>query len=448
MTNWDIQRTRLLHYLLEGNIFLLAILNFTIVKHQEVALGFLLLYIIGGLLYAVFIELKKDITLGWLVTFSPVVILVGFYVLQLPIVLTLVFTAYLIWRVLGHIQEIDYENEMLLFSTSLLVGLFLFIRFQSIPESKYLFYILLSQLLITILIKINRMYIDMKRQGDPSSKKFAKWGFSATGILLGSGTLLALIFPYIQAGVLFLFKSVISLLAYVIIYPLLWLLGLWNPTISAEVMESFGRGMDDLKPDEIIKQELPDGSIDFTIFYIIGGVIAAVLILIFFFKKLDLKPYLSPALAANAKVVEDDNTNIAFGGRRKYPVPSNEIRKRFHSFESLMVKYDLGRKTYEPVLDWLHRIEFTDVNIDDVKGLYERVRYGELNLSKEEEQHYYKLMDDLTSIAKEKSKEMKKVKKLEKKAEKKDKKESSVSKQIKDAKRKNNDAQRHDGNIF
>lgn len=435
MTNWDIDRSRLLHYLLEGIVILLALLNFTIIKYPEIARGFLLLYLIGGLFYWIFIKKKRDITLGSLVIFSPVVILVGMYVLQLSLIFTLIFVAYLVWRVLGHFHETDYQNEIILFSVSLLIGLFEFIRFGSMAESKYILALLLIQILLTIFIKLNRMYIEMKLQADPSAKKFAAWGFGSAGVLFGSGFICLLFFPFIRGAIFFLFKMIISVLAYLTIYPLSWLLNFFDPKIGEQLVESLGK-TDELKPNEDLKESVVTSSpIDPMIFYIIGAVIVVILIAIFFFKKLDLKPYLNSAYASNAKLLADGSIDMGIGVRKKYPVPTNEVRKRVYMFENLMIKYDFGRKPYEPVLEWLKRIEFTNVNVEDVKGLYEKVRYGEMNLSNEEEKHFFKLMDSLTVIAKERYKENKKYKKTEKKSEQAD----TIAKKIKENKRKNRD---------
>jgi hypothetical protein len=418
MTNWDLDRTRLLHYLLEGLLVLLVLLGYTITRFPEVALGFLLLYLIGGVLYIFYIRIRKDITLGNLVLFSPVVILIGVFILQLSLPITLAFVVYLVWRVLGHFQETDHQNEIFIFSVSLLIGLIEFIYFEDRAEGKYIFTVLLLQLFLTIFIKLNRMYVEMRRQGDPSSKNFAIWGFGTTGVLSISGFVLLLFHPYIQTAIFFIFKTVISVVGYIVMYPISLLLAYFNPSIDPKKLEPLKQSAEETRPEDNTYLTKV-GENDPTILLIILSIVALILIIIFFFKKLAYKTYLKPVHAGRMIVVDDGSMETGFGHRKKYPVPANEIRKRFYTFENLMVKYDLGRKPYEPVLEWLNRIEFTDVNVSDVKSLYEKVRYGELELSDEEEKNYYKLMEALTAIAKERYKENKKEQKAKKKAEKK-----------------------------
>lgn len=438
MTNWDNDRTRLLHYLLEGFLVLLVLCGYLLTRFPEVALGFYLLYLIGGVMYGLFIKVKKDITLGTIVLFSPVVILVGIFILQLSLPITLFFVAYLVWRVLGHFREIDHENEIFIFSISLLIGLLEFIYFESRIEGKYIFIILLLQLFLTILIKLNRMYVEMKRQGDPSSKKFAIWGFGTTGALSGFGLILVLFYPYIQATIFFIFRTVISIIAYIVMYPISLLLAYFNPSIDPEKLEFLRQSTEGSKAD--VETPLStDGQSDPTVLLIIAALITVILIAIYFFKKIDYQSNLNPVYANNVNVLEDGSLDSKFGQRKKYPMPTDEIRKRFYTFENLMIKYEFGRKAYEPVSDWLKRIEFTDVDVADVKSLYEKVRYGEMDLSNEEKQHYYKLMDEFTAIAKERYKENKKKLKAKKEVEKNSKQGNSIAKQIKENKQKNRD---------
>jgi hypothetical protein len=96
------------------------------------------------------------------------------------------------------------------------------------------------------------------------------------------------------------------------------------------------------------------------------------------------------------------NTKVTKGQKDKkkgkakinsYHAPSNEIRLLVFKFEKWALKNDVGRKHYETIEEWFNRFDIDPSYLE----LYQKVRYGEKDLSSEEIRTFPQKLTDIKS---------------------------------------------------
>ncbi|MGP4077963.1 hypothetical protein [Halobacillus sp. K22] len=323
-------------------------------------------------------------------------LLVGIGVITgIPLVFSIMLSGFLVWRYLLHEQEADRENErfMLLFSTITAFGCMLFFAQTDIVV------ILALQYCVILLGYFFSHYLEVSKNDRKEGKK--RLVILIVGFAAGVSGLVALFQP-----LRFIISSSWQALSTVFlkgVQGFFYLLELTGFEVSE--IEPIEKLNQDQNTTEILRdpndspplknsepsQQLAEAAQTGTIFLLIAGIVLILYIMYRLRKKrrthqanVQRLTYKSYELPYN-----DENNDSVW--RFKRSPADSPVRKRFLKFEEYARKHGYGRKYNEPIQYWFERVELQAENIQ----LYQKVRYGNDQLSKEEESLFYNEVREL-----------------------------------------------------
>ncbi|SDJ76424.1 MFS transporter [Sediminibacillus albus] len=303
------------------------------------------------------------------------------------------------WRFIKHQQDADHRHEK-----SLLALSFFLIAVYLLMDSNPVFlWIAIVQFVFMLSGYLLRNIMSMER-GRGFSLHFIWIIF---GVFTALGVAIAFLFNGFRVGYLFIGNLLTSALGGI----LGWIFRTTeiepnykqSDTDGSQIVQDGSNRSDD-GPEvgenfdgEVVNQVLHAAQWVLTI----AVIVAATLILLSIYKRrieVDRGAYRNIEIA-NESLPESLKKKKRWFSKTRVNRPSNPIRKLFLDFEIFAEKLGFGRRAYETVEDWFNRLQLP---VNDVV-LYQRVRYGEEELSVQEEKTFRKEIQELTNILKDQS---------------------------------------------
>lgn len=385
-------------------LLLLSVWAFAPFKENQY-LEVIILMIFGGIFYELLFR-RITPTVGKVLLTLPIFVGIGWLVLGIDMVMLLAVTALIGWRFTSHYfdEDLGQETNLLLFSyASSIAFYFLYSNNEVIP---LVLLLVLIQTMMFAFIRVNR-YMQLNHD-----KTVNRWIAKFSLGILGVTALIVAVFPLIESAVMLLMKAFAAALAIVVYYPLSFVFGIFEKFVNEKSVTEEAEDVEVSleENEEILKEMIHENNQNEWFTYIL--LILLAIGLIWFGIKLYRRKLMSMNQFAfgnmNEKSVmfEEDLHNQYLD--RNVKAPENKIRKQLFRLEKKMSGYTFGRRSYEPVLEWLDRVNAPDELSVEVNRIYQRVRYGEENVTSEEEGRYVQSINELVKWAKEQNKIKKK----------------------------------------
>lgn len=370
-------------------VILLYILLTLLYIHTEVLppiLPFVFITLGGALLIAFLLSLMKSNTPYFFIILTiPLLALVSSEI-GLGFGVSLVLAAVVCYRIVIHTQKTPKLTESILLNISMLsAGLVFFAaKVQGYVYSDIILYLVVTQLLFFMLGKIMSGVLNSTLISKEKEVKKQSWSMIGIfGGLLGGAVILSVLFPIIFVKGLSFIASLIGKGLYFVSTPL------FNAVDSIDYSaRSRGESVGSINWPENEEEKMTwiERLATFDIWMvlsIIGLLILAVLIFLIARKRLVKEPVVVADSFQYATTTQSVDTPSRKWQRVKRQTPQAKVRKLILELEILSANKGLGRYHHENVTEWLGRNNFLDVRLVE---LYERVRYGDEELTEEENQ--------------------------------------------------------------
>lgn len=368
------------HFMSEAIIIYLALLPFSLSYYENVPMWSYVGIVIGVALVYSFISKLMTNYAPYIISL-PFLFLV-FYFVGYPLLLSIIFAGLFVWRYIAIRSNAFIGNEATYVGATILLsllGLFLTRNFEVIN-------FLIVQVAIIILgyIISHLFVIESEKRREINRSVWLKWA-SFFAIVIGAIYLLSDLLTTMTASIWSGIGSVLTIFVGGIasFFEFLGLSTFFNKGISE--MEPIEIGGFEEEAGEMPVFEQHEGiSMDVIMFGVLGIIIIAFIIILY------------KAIKEKAKDVERDEA-LGFeireeeiagyksssnkGKRRKAKKPGNPIRRLVFDFEKKAAKLDLARLHHESIENWFHRL-----GLEADLQVYQKVRYGVLSTSAEEEQ--------------------------------------------------------------
>lgn len=197
-------------------------------------------------------------------------------------------------------------------------------------------------------------------------------------------------------------KKIINLIVDGILFLLYYLVAipLWNffnlairPLINLFKKDEESKSkLGELKK-EIIETEQKDNllTIDYnTIFWMVLTLLAVTILIYIWKKKLLMNLKHDAMVSGNISVLTSSDINSSAFGKKRWLQPKDRTRKKFLHFEKTMDKRGYGRLPGESAPLWFERLKLSGAEAEAVLQAYEKVRYGEEEITNDEFSLYTK----------------------------------------------------------
>lgn len=322
------------------------------------------------------------------------------YMLNYPSVIVLLWIGFMVWRHAHFIRNEPYDNQitiLLLTMLMLLIG----IIFSNHP---YLIWLATLQMVIILCAYWYRQIIKAETNNMPFETTITLSAFVLL-ILIGGGVTYG-IHPFLTNLTAFVFSSIGVLFEYTV----------FGTAGIADILGIDFRSLKKMVDGEAVKEaanklgesmDRPNGQKETdnrntNSLKIFNWWTASLALTVFIF----LIAYFSrKKFVANSQAKQNKNHLEAVSvspikssnSARKYTLQNKQsnnssndpIRKKMFKFEQLANTKGWGRKPSETIEEWLYRLEFSPYQLD----IYQKVRYGEKNITKEERDSIYHLLD-------------------------------------------------------
>ncbi|MFS0674317.1 hypothetical protein [Ornithinibacillus sp. 179-J 7C1 HS] len=381
--------THAYHFINEAIIIYLALLPISFTYYENVSIWKYMALVIGiSLAYSFISKYAKNYVL-YVISIPILVIL--FYTVGYTLLLSMLFSGLLAWRFISIRGNTFIGNEATyLGATILLTILALFIA----RDFEVVIYLILQIAIILLGHTFSHLFvIEPEKRRVINRFEWFKWGgFFATVILfiyLFSNTITSMTAKVWSAigGIITLFAGGIA--------RFFEFLG---------ISDFFKSGVDELEPiemggfEEAEQAEMPSFEytegvdVNIILFAIFGLLLVAFIIILY------------KAMKEKGKeVVQDDSRgfelreeeivgNQSFtkkSSRKRGKKPTNPIRRLVYDFEKKAAKLELGRLSHESIENWFKRL-----GLEADLQIYQKVRYGEMNSSPEEEVEFRNMLKD------------------------------------------------------
>lgn len=389
---------RIYHYTLETYLLYIFLFIFYLFSDTLPPISsFLVLLGIGGILvFIIFLKFKKQSTLTLLIA-AAIIILLG-YILQLPYGPLIFMAGFMLWRIPTLVNEADRQNEAKILGVVFCLGVSYYIT-ASFTEYPYKNLILILVAIHFILLIVGRfmktLLVSSFANGD-ARKKQTTWLVKMLGLALGGIALLTIALPGIKWSFFFLLKSIFIVLSIPFMPILYWLLSLESLQNAYNKINQTPPGEEDPVLQELMEdlgnREPADLS---TLWAFLTVTIAVIAFYLIWRKYRNLVKRENPG--DESLIIRTTVTDLMKPGqsnfKRKQKPPKDIVRKLFYELEKVGAKKKRGRETSETAEQWFNRLHFNEYK--DVLKDYQKVRYAEVALSKEEQERYAQLMMEL-----------------------------------------------------
>ncbi|WP_077329508.1 DUF4129 domain-containing protein [Virgibacillus siamensis] len=388
---------RLLDFLYEC-FFLFTVMEILyIIAHGLVPILPIVLVIMLNGVFFLFFHNKKAIPLPILLMLILGSLLLGFFT-GLNIYASLIWTSMVSWRSYVHFVKVDIEreNQHVLFIVSLVLCLIVYFPLTDVAYNEILLMLPFIQFIFLILLKVLGM---VQTQIYSNSRKYMIWaaGTVVSAVLISFlGIYLFPVFNRILVAII----TGIGAAAGLLIYPVKWLLQLLIGDDAIELKK------DDEKEKEAEKKELLEkmneqgdtvSFLNYELIVLAVVVIILIVIGIYFYKRkisIDVDDADSNPIKRQAS-----HTKVNRRFQRIRP-PKDAIRKKLYQLQKTLAKKGFPRYEYESVEEWFRRLNFNVPDMQAVITGYQKVRYGNLELSQRERERFEKGIKQLMDEAK------------------------------------------------
>ncbi|GAB3803096.1 DUF4129 domain-containing protein [Virgibacillus kimchii] len=364
------------HFLSEMIILFLLVLPFFHHRFMWVPYGN---YIVIVLIVCIIFSILAKFTVSylWYILFAPFLFTV-FYLWDYPLILTILFTGVFIWRYINIRREeaISRENNYILITLGLIA-----LNSILIQDKRIMIYPLLLFVTVIFGYITSHLMVIHKSERKELDKKLSVYFL---GLLAAGAGLLFLIFEGIRFIIVTAFQGILD--------------------IIGGIIAGFAQLFDFLEPQEMerMEEELQEGGENpaaeywnemegqsfievITPYVLIAIALLFLSILIFWiwknrhnrFKKVEKND--SVSYSSEEMAPQSSTSSFARWRNSFLKKPDHPVRKMVYQFERTASKHRRGRRQFETVEDWMERIglaaDFT---------IYERVRYGEADVSEKE----------------------------------------------------------------
>ncbi|MFB9974497.1 DUF4129 domain-containing protein [Allobacillus sp. SKP2-8] len=317
-----------------------------------------------------------------------------------------IIASFLTWRLALYYFKPDTDQEKGMLITSVLLGFFLYLPavFLENPDASFGLYFILMQFLI---VMGGKMLIRIMNVGeDDHSGWTAKLSYVVgipSGILIVTLGLFWLT-PFIIRT----FYSLFSWVTYQVglgATPFFdWFKKQQRDVEVTPSDKEENVSQEDQNVLEQVQNQTETISAE-TIMYIIIGIFLIIGVTFYY-------RYRNRFIRRDSKIAVDEKTYsetekspFLFSEKKKNSkknIPKNEIRKAFFELERWAAKHQLGRYYDETVEQWLQRLQLDPNRYTDAIHLYQKVRYGEQNVTEDQKRHYTDQLTDLKNTLKQK----------------------------------------------
>jgi hypothetical protein len=366
-------------FLLENILGILFLFLFYINKKELPPIPFLLLTCIGGMivLSSLLVKLREKGKWVYIVTIFPFLLFI-YHEAGFSIFIGLIIGLLIFWRGISLYDDVFLKTEAVVLLLSFMVGLIAIVysAMSHYPFQDIVSYLLISQIILVLVGSFySKWYLI---QADKS--KFAIYfmkilaGFSIIGIGL------TFLLKYVQLAFFSILHVIVMLLSNLIANPLLsgleFIMGLFGQ--EEYVPKPFESDME----NEAGKYQDRSFSMDYLLLILIVVVVGIIGYLIY---KKRLKQQAIESNSTPRIEVFDAffSTNSMVGLRKRGRPPEEYIRREIYNLEKYAHKLHLGRLSSESLEEWWNRIGLEGG--DEIIGIYEKVRYGDVQSSTQEQ---------------------------------------------------------------
>ncbi|MBY6037854.1 DUF4129 domain-containing protein [Fictibacillus nanhaiensis] len=340
----------------------------------------------GGL----YIYKPKQLKVTLICTFAVAVIV--FWLLTSSPLFSIIIALILTWRSTENWKDLLKSDIEVIFTISAVTALLLSLFFKD--GYSVVYGAVWIQFMLMLGIKMIIHYIKQ-----PSAEKVWK-DFSVPIALIGSSGIIFAFLGPIKQFIYWIVDGVLFLLYYIVAVPLAKLFSYLYEFI--EYLKGLLHGNQTGKSDsgtpkkEIFDQEAKEWvSTDYSL--LLWSTIALLLFITLFYiwKKKLINNQGDALLSGAVSVLNSADLNETAYHKRRWSQSKDRTRKKFLHFEKTMDKRGFARMPGESASIWFERLNLTGKDVDSVLSAYEKVRYGEEELTHEEFQHYAQVIKKL-----------------------------------------------------
>lgn len=401
---------RWLRFVYEGfGLYLLFIAAFYFWADQWPPIfAFILLWFLSSAAIYLFFRNKQKKSYAAMMAFMPFTAALA-WLLGFPIILAVALGALGCWRAFLHFFRFrtssDAPPAFGLFFCALVLALGLYM-FHAYTYRQDLLVLLLLQFFFLLFMKGFERMNTLPSGNQASHKTYLRWGIGTFAAFVGAAVVLLALNPVMK----WLYFTGFSLLAhgigYIIGYPLYWLL---SPLVSKENGKDLKNDLltGDEQHQDPPQQASHDSGTALPYGWIFLGIaiIAFVIVLIMVYRKRMTLSQEDHEAAGDGDVSLRLFHRGTKAKKERGRPPKNTVRRRFYQMQRVLASRGFRRQMSESVEDWFARLDFPAGDKDTVAAAYQKVRYGEAELSPDESHQFEAAIDALIRRAKENKKQ-------------------------------------------
>lgn len=337
------------------------------------------LIVISGALFIFKPKLFK-ITLVCFLILSSIL----FWYMTSSILLSILVSIVLMWRSAENWNDPFKTDLELIFGLGAVLTFILSLFFKD--GYTVIYGAIWTQFLLMLLIKMTLHYFKN------DSIVIVMKDFAVPLTLVGlSGVILAVLGP-IKQLIYWILDGVFFILYYILAVPL-WKLFSLLPSLIQMLKKLFntkegGKVKLGNTTEEVLEQR-PETLTESPMLLYTTIAILIIIVLFFLWKKKNIfNNQSSLLLNGNISVLDNSYANRQLMGKKRWLQSKDRTRKKFLQFEKAMDKKGFGREPGESASNWFMRLDLSGKEAVSVLNAYEKVRYGEENISDTEYKQY------------------------------------------------------------
>jgi hypothetical protein len=302
----------------------------------------------------------------------------AFYIMDYPLVLTILFTGVFVWRFIDIRNEeaISRENNYILITLGLIA-----VNSILIQDSRIFIYPFILFAIIIFGYIISHLVVVPKKERKQFDKKLSVYFI---GLLAAGAGLLFLFFDGIRFIMVTFFQGILDTIAY-IIAGFAGLFSFLDPQEVEPVELGEGDAGENPAAEYWDEPEGPSLIEVITPYVLIAVSLLIVTLLVVWiwknrYRRFD-KVKQNENVSYNSEELDSSPSSSSFSQWRNrfYNKPAHPIRKMVYQFERTAARHQMGRRRSETIEAWLRRIEmYMDFEV------YQKVRYADAGVSERE----------------------------------------------------------------
>ncbi|MDQ0254011.1 hypothetical protein J2S74_001384 [Evansella vedderi] len=386
MKQWQIEIIRWTNYSLEALFFYVLVFPlYAVYGSFPPVMPYIFVIITSAIVYGFLLHKTKSTSTSAIGL--PIVLIVGgigdFNLLMAAFLAVMTF-----WRAVVHFEEYDRTNEFPVFLMTLGAGIIYFFWFSDFDGRQMLLFLIFAHFLLAMGLKTLSMTLH-SNVSEEQKKSHLKWILGALLTVSSFSLVLSLIFPYLQ----WFFIQLARLVFYtagLIVSPIIYLIRLPRSDGPGYGDSSLSLEGEDERRDAFETLEMGESFLSFEQFFWIISSILLLLVVYLIIKRVrnvETKQIEFTEIR-EAELSSLKKTGSFWSSFRQGRVPKNEIRREFYHFQESLVKSEWARNGNETVEDWVMRLPISNSLKETVIKNYQKVRYGNIEVSKEQQKEF------------------------------------------------------------